>query len=281
MEQSNVVKKDAVDTVQETENKLLNIVNDDWLQDISTTRFSLKKKTKKTVAAPTNLEVVKQFTMQEDENISEQNLNDEKVVSQFLGNKSPETHTEKEITVSASEPIATTVENKEVVKEASSVPAAQTKPQEAMIAPVVATVVAPASNTVVSKVSDVSNAQQEDMKPNVLLKFIALGLAKLYVKKTNTILNPLRFVLENRMKVLIAAIQFIVPALMTWWMTSNVSIISEQLVRETNFVQWTYRAIFYFACMFLWISGQVVLGGVFNMFKKTLTDVAKTAQNKN
>lgn len=109
---------------------------------------------------------------------------------------------------------------------------------------------------------------QEKIKGNKLLKLFAFGLAKIYIRKTSTILDPLSFVLENKLKVFKGILQTIVPAFMTWYLITNVAMITNQLAKESTLLKIGYDFIFYFACMFIWITGQIMISGLYHIFKK-------------
>ena len=113
---------------------------------------------------------------------------------------------------------------------------------------------------------------------NPLLRLIAIGLAKLYVKKTTTVLNPVKFVAENYKDVLIAIIHLGVPAAITWFLLTQVSFITEQLIGVTEPMFTLYSVVFYFAALFTWVTGQVLVAGLIAMIKTTLISVAKNAQ---
>ena len=81
------------------------------------------------------------------------------------------------------------------------------------------------------------------------------------------------------MQIIIALFQFVIPAIITWYLTFHVESITTQLSKENNFVYFLYMAIFYFACMFLWISGQVLVGGIWNMIKYSIGNLAKAGKN--
>lgn len=118
-------------------------------------------------------------------------------------------------------------------------------------------------------------------KANVLVKFMAKGMAHLYFEKTNKLLNPLRFVANNFNKVSMALLHLAVPFLMTWYLTKKVDFITLQMQKSPPFMIIVYDVLFYMACMFIWFSAQTVFSGLVGMVKKALVDVAKVGQEKN
>lgn len=125
---------------------------------------------------------------------------------------------------------------------------------------------------------DSQNKVTEEMKTNVFLKFIAMGFAHLYVKKTNEILNPLKFLANNFNTVILALLNLGIPFLMTWYTTTKVSIISEQIVSAPSYLQIAYYGIFYIASIVIWISCQAGLSGIKAIFKDSLSKVAKVGK---
>jgi hypothetical protein len=114
----------------------------------------------------------------------------------------------------------------------------------------------------------------------LLLKQVWIGLMHLFVTKATTLLKPLNFLMQNFSKFFIAMIHVFVPLVMTYWATTKISFVSTQLAKESTTMYWVYFAIFYLACTFIWIVGQVVAAGLGAMFKKAVHDVAKVGQEK-
>jgi hypothetical protein len=111
-------------------------------------------------------------------------------------------------------------------------------------------------------------------------KFILLGLAKLYVKDTTKTLKPLNVLTKHFNEVAISLVHLGVPFLMTWYLTTEVELISSQMMKDGMIMSVVYSVVFYIACLFVWISSQVIMSGLINVFKKTLNDVANIGKNK-
>lgn len=234
---------------QTEEQKIEDITNQDWplLKELEGTRFSLKNK--KSGKAKKTLAAIKAATEKEDRMIEDQNAEDEKLIETFL-----------ETTVN--KPAAEIV-NQNIVEKANQVES------NVRVAPSVSQ-----QPIAQQKQIESNQKQDEDVK-----KLIALGMAKIYINKTDTMLQPIRFIISNAKMLMIALFQFIVPGLITWYLVSNVEIVSSQLKNEGMHTNVIYLAIFYFACLFLWISGQVLAQGVWNMIKTTLNNLAKEGKN--
>lgn len=123
-----------------------------------------------------------------------------------------------------------------------------------------------------------SSATENKVSPNVLMKFIAMGFAHLYVKKTTSVLKPLSFVADNFTKVFMALLHLGIPLVMTWFLMTKVEFIATQMAKEHQIMHFGYSIIFYIACLFVWVSAQVVGSGLVTMFRKTLVDVAKVGK---
>ena len=114
-----------------------------------------------------------------------------------------------------------------------------------------------------------------------LIKLIVAGLTHLYVSKTSKLLKPLQFVLQHKKEVSISMMHFVVPLLMTYFMTTHVGFVAEQLLKETFFMKSVYLGIFFFGSTFVWITSQVLLSGILSMLAKSMLEVAKVGkQNK-
>lgn len=120
--------------------------------------------------------------------------------------------------------------------------------------------------------------KENKVSPNVLMKFIAMGFAHLYVKKTTSVLKPLSFVADNFNKVFMALLHLGIPLMMTWFLMTKVDFIATQMAKEHQIMHFGYSIIFYIACLFVWVSAQVLGSGLVTMFKKTLVDVAKVGK---
>lgn len=112
----------------------------------------------------------------------------------------------------------------------------------------------------------------------VEVKETLMGLGKLYVNSTNNLLSPIRFIMENKYMVFSALCLLILPALMTWFLTTEVSAITAQL--QTVGAKVFYSFIFYFACMFALFTIIVLAKGILQMLSKFLIS-AKEAGKTN
>lgn len=137
-------------------------------------------------------------------------------------------------------------------------------------------------NNMVEKknISNIAVLDEEDEGIKQNFMYTIFGLGRLYMNKTNSILNPLRFVMENKKKVLSALILFIVPALMTYYLVNNVSVFANQIAQETLVKKGIYTLVFYFSSMFFLLTTLVLLDGIVKVFK-TLLNTAKAAGKEN
>lgn len=106
---------------------------------------------------------------------------------------------------------------------------------------------------------------------NSAVREVFLGFGRLYINKTNNILNPLRFVLDNKEVVLKAIMLFIIPAIMTWFFTTQIPSIQMELAKENFLLKSVYAVIFYFASMFvlftLIITGNAIVNSILGSIK--------------
>lgn len=57
--------------------------------------------------------------------------------------------------------------------------------------------------------------------------------------------------LQHKKEVSIAMMHFVVPLLMTYFMTTHVGFVAEQLLKETFFMKSVYLGIFFFGSTFV------------------------------
>ena len=125
----------------------------------------------------------------------------------------------------------------------------------------------------------------QDKKPNQeiatsdAIKYATAGVAKVYVTNTNELLNPLKFLMTHSNKFVLALLQLIIPALITYFLAFYSGNIADQFTKEQPIVKIVFLGVFFFASMFVWISTQVVIVAVYRMLKKGLTDAIKIGQN--
>lgn len=231
-------------------NQNLQIANEDWplLSDLKQNRFLLKKKKDKVNISN---EIVKRST-QEDTDIKVSTQEDEELISKYVAQDKL-----KQVEVFVPEKV--------MVRSIPEVVAVEP------IAPVVAKKIFLQEPSVFSNISQ---------SKNTILKMFALGLTKLYVKKTTTVLNPVKFVAENAKKVIIALIHLGIPVLMSWYLITKINFIALQLSKEGLFMFLAYCLVFYFASLFVWVTTQVVAAGIWSMFKTAAVDIQKAAENK-
>jgi hypothetical protein len=275
------------------EKKIEDIAEQDWpyLKELETTRFALKNKKDNSRKRQT-LQSMKNRTEKEDQAILEQNLEDEKLVEAFLNVKPASNENNDVIDLIPHQDIveplkAVEVEKVEITKEEPINVVAHTKidiqSEEKKGNIIKEDVISTPTITIASQPKNVDKEEEVvskiDDKDVELSKLIARGMAKTYISKTDTILNPLRFIISNSKQLGIALIQFIIPAIITWYLTTNVGMISAQLNKEAMHIHVIYTVIFYFACLFLWITGQVLFGGIWNLIKQSMTNLAKAGKS--
>lgn len=123
--------------------------------------------------------------------------------------------------------------------------------------------------------------QKEMAKPEPIhkvIKEIFLGFGRLYINKTNNILNPLRFVMENKLVVARAILLFIIPALMTWYFTTQVVSIQMELAKESILIKSMYAVIFYFASMFVLFTTLIANSAIWNSLKESVRNAQKVGK---
>jgi hypothetical protein len=233
--------------------KIEDIPNEDWplLKELESTRFALKNK--KGHKSKKSLTAVRDSSATEDEWIAQQNIEDEKLVDAFLEEKDSMLYSKENSVANPSSRV-------QEIKVAMDTPKKQEIKEPELISQKVAV--------------NVVDKDKEEVS-----KLIALGMAKIYIKKTDDMLQPIRFLLDNASQLIVALIQFLIPALITWFIIKNVEIIYSQLNNEPMHIYMFYVGVFYFACLFLWISGQVVLQGIWNMIKVVMSNLAKEGKN--
>lgn len=126
-----------------------------------------------------------------------------------------------------------------------------------------------------------SNSRKKVVKGTLpdIIKEVFLGFGRLYINKTNNILNPLRFVMDNKIIVARAILLFIIPAVMTWYFTTQVSSIQMQLAKENLLIQSLYAVIFYFANMFVLFTALIVSSFIWNGLKESLVNAQEAGKN--
>lgn len=263
--------------IENEKEEVLKIVNEDWpmLEELGKKRFVINKKKNKDVQESLS---ALQAVLDEDKKLSE---------TQEIKEVKQAPIIEKTMVEA---PILQKVENETIVvaKEVKKTPSSQTQEP--------ATTITQSENVALRQQEEVQvkmeqpvqkalkpvSVKQVELEKTIvteksvdLLKLILAGLTHLYVSKTSNLLKPLKFVMENYKEVSIAALHFIVPLLMTYFMTTHVGFVTEQLSKETIFMKTVYTGVFFFGSTFVWITSQVLLSGLYSMIRKSMLDVAK------
>lgn len=242
-------------------------VNEDWplLGELSQNKFVLKNKKSSFNIARAAKEIV-ELSSKEDNQISESAIKEDKLFEQsFLR----EAHDFK-----ASPQIAQSVVNDtfEPLVQVETV----THPNP-LIQPYIEQIQTAEQEIIAKKSLDLP---QNNKFTNTLLKLIAIGLTKLYVRKTTSVLNPVKFLADNYKSVSVAVMHLGFPILMSWFLITQVSFIQTQFANISNIMFGTYAVVFYFASLFVWITGQVLFAGLLSMLKTTLISVAHDMEDK-
>lgn len=295
----------TANTVEEN-SRVAKVANEDWpiLDELSNNRKFVVRHKKSNANIEDLTMGLKDLGDKEDEIVCQHNARDEEkmqTVATVIAKTHVDNEAQEEVFVEQirqeENPVRTEAYQKELtVKEATqdytvqpqtkrvaSAPQSYVQPQQETVAePVKAPVVANKVPVMASVgTQDKANTVAQVKKANVLVKFMAKGMAHLYFEKTNKLLNPLRFVANNFQKVSMALLHLVVPFLMTWYLTKKVDFITLQMQKSPPFMIIVYDVLFYMACMFIWFSGQTILSGLVGMVKKALVDVAKVGQEKN
>jgi hypothetical protein len=248
------------------------IVNEDWplLNELESTRFSLKNK--KLAKKETTISKIKELSEKEDELIASQNMNDERLMEAFFEGSKPE---ESKVTLNND------VQEKNNLSRSSVADIEQRFQREPSI-----------QANVSQSIGQQPQMRKEEVRPNIinkpiitkeqsdeeLTKLVAKGLGKVFMDKTNNLLSPLKFLVINSNRIAIGLLQFLIPILLTWFFINYIDIIKAVLAKETQHTRYLYIAIFYFACLFISITAQVVISGIINVFKMIFNNLAVEAK---
>lgn len=259
--------------------EVFKIVNEDWpmLEELGKKRFVINKKKTKDVQESLN---VLQAVLDEDKKLSEEQ---EAIIESLPIREVPKIET----------PVLQKVQDEKIVVVAKEVPVTPSSQTQNLATTIIQEKVVEEIQEPVTKIQleKPVQVQKTISKPIVkeekvvvseksldLVKLIFAGLTHLYVSKTSSLLKPMKFVMENYKEVSIAALHFVVPLLMTYFMTNQVGFVTEQLAKETTLMKLIYMAVFFFGSTFVWISSQVVLSGLWSMLRKSMLDVAKVGK---
>lgn len=244
------------------------LTKEDWplLKELENTRFSLKNKKK---SQKQTLSSIKEQSDQEDLGISTKNTEDDKLVEAFL-----ESRAQEEIAFSAPKTKKTSGRTSRVkakvlptVDEVATIESNQSFIEEAL--PI---------NQPMVEVNSLPAGHKQITINTETPKLIAMGLVKTYLNRTDNILNPLRFILANINQVMLALLQLFFPVLIVTMILQAFPTVQAQLDKEPIAFYMVYLTVFYFACMFLFILAQVVVGGLFNMLKFAVGNLEKAGK---
>lgn len=260
--------------------EVLKIVNEDWpmLEELGKKRFVLNKKKTKDVQESINL---LQSVLEEDNKLQEdkETIVSKQEVTPYVENSATQIVKNEKAIVTEEKTVTNVVHNQVNLEKLQ--PKEVVVNTEAISSPSPAISSQSVSSSVINKttfVKSVKESKLEEEKSMDVFKFILAGLTHLYVSKTTNLLKPIKFVMENYKEVSIAMLHFIVPLIMTYLITTQIGFVHEQLVKETNFMKLVYVGVFFFGSTFVWISGQVLLAGIYSMLKKSMLDVAKVGK---
>lgn len=127
-------------------------------------------------------------------------------------------------------------------------------------------------------VSAKSKVTDKESTPDVI-KEVFLGFGRLYINKTNNILNPLRFVMDNKAVVLRAILLFVIPAIMTWFFTTQVASVQMELAKENMLIKMVYAVIFYFASMFVLFTVLIAGSGLWSGVVQSIRNAQKVGRS--
>lgn len=211
-------------------------LHEDWplLQELETTRFSIKNK--RISKKENTLNHIRQMSEKEDDLIAAQNIADEQLVEAFLENKDPTMEMRP---------------NLDKVNDRVPQNNIQHNHRQTL-------------NEVENNFRSRQQYQQQNEETSTL---VARGLGKVYVEKTDIILSPLKFLIFNSQRIFMGLFQFIIPAIITWILVNYSDVVKLILSKEPDYTQYLYIGIFYFACLFLSITLQVLVSGIANVSK--------------
>lgn len=248
------------------------LTKEDWplLKELENTRFSLKNKKK---SQKQTLSSIKEQSDQEDLGISSKSAEDDKLVDAFL-----ESRAQEELAFSTPKtkkpPRTTRVRAKTEPIVANEVIVESPNKNEFIESPQV-----PVNQPIV-ELNNLTHGHKQITINTETPKLIAMGLVKTYLNRTDNILNPLRFIMANFSQVMLALLQFLFPALIVTLLVQSVPAIQSQLDKESPVVYGLYILIFYFACMFLFVSAQVIVAGLYNMLKFAAGNLEKAGKTE-
>ncbi len=242
------------------------IINEDWplLNELESTRFSLKNK--KLAKKETTISKIKELSEKEDELIAAQNMNDEKLMEAFFdGSKTEDKQPINNERANERNNLSrSSIE--EIEQRFQREPSIQTNITKSVIDP------QPKKNPIQKSLPPVEKNDEE------LTKLVAKGLGKVFMDKTTNLLSPLKFLVLNSNRIAIGLLQFLIPILLTWFFVNYVDIVKAVLSKETEHTKYLYIGIFYFACLFLSITSQVVISGIINVFRMIFNNLAVEAK---
>lgn len=135
-----------------------------------------------------------------------------------------------------------------------------------------------ATNVPREVVSAKNKVVDKESTPDVI-KEVFLGFGRLYINKTNNILNPLRFVMDNKAVVLRAILLFVIPAIMTWFFTTQLVSVQMELAKENMLIKMVYAVIFYFASMFVLFTVLIAGSGLWSGVVQSIKNAQKVGRS--
>lgn len=232
------------------------LTKEDWplLKELESTRFSLKNKKKN---QKQTLSSIKEQSDLEDVTVATRNAEDDKLVEAFL-----ETRAQEEVSFSSgNKPKSSAKIKGELINENSEF---KTINDESFVE--------------AATINQVPPGHRQITINTETPKLIAMGLVKTYLNRTDNILDPLRFIMSNFSQVALAVLQFLFPALVVALIVQNVPAVQLALAKESSFLYGVYMVIFYFACMFLCVTGQVAIIGLYNGLKSAISNLEKVGK---
>lgn len=113
-----------------------------------------------------------------------------------------------------------------------------------------------------------------------VIKNASKGFLLLFSEKTDEILSPLSFMAHNHTKMAMAIIQLLIPALLTYFLTTRVEFINAGVTSAALPMKFVLYAIFYIGCLCGSIFMQVLASGIKGMFIKAFIEAATIGESK-
>lgn len=263
--------------------EVLKIVNEDWpmLEELGKKRFVINKKKGKDIQESLS---VLQTVLEEDNNLSE---NHERYFSEM---PMVDMHKSEAIILPKSKDDKIILDKEILTVPPSQIQHAAPVTSQSEIMEKINKLIVPISlekesvKQVVPKIQNLQQSEKENIveeKSMDIFKFIISGLTFLYISKIANLLKPIKFVMEHYKEITMALLYCVIPLFMTYLITTQVSFVNEQLIKETNLMKAIYISVFFCGATFVWITSQVILAGFYSMVRKSILEVVKVGkQNK-